>query len=138
MHFLQGFLIGSFCKEEVEATMLSIAMFFPVVMLSGWQMHFYLHIIFLHSININKLCNNLFFNYIFVGIMWPLEGMPLGFQYFSYLLPCQLPSEAMRSIVSRGWDFSHSHVWPGFASIAVWIVFYWFVTIVLHKKNLVR
>ncbi|ODN00401.1 ABC transporter G family member 23 [Orchesella cincta] len=101
-----GFLIGSFCKEEVEATMLSIAMFFPVVMLSG--------------------------------IMWPLEGMPIGFQYFSYLLPCQLPSEAMRSIVSRGWDFSHSHVWPGFASIVGWIIFYWILTIFLHKKNLVR
>jgi ABC-type multidrug transport system permease subunit len=101
-----GFLIGSFCKEEVEATMLSIAMFFPVVMLSG--------------------------------IMWPLEGMPKGFQYFSYLLPCQLPSEAMRSIISRGWEFSHSHVWPGFASILGWIIVYWAITIFLHKTNLTR
>ncbi|XP_035711387.1 ABC transporter G family member 20-like [Folsomia candida] len=96
-----GFLLASFCDEEIEAVMLSIATFFPNMILSG--------------------------------ILWPIEGMPLAMQYITYFLPSRLASESIRSIVTRGWEFSHIGVWPGFLATAGWITFYWVLTLLIHK-----
>ncbi|OXA59297.1 ABC transporter G family member 20 isoform X2 [Folsomia candida] len=96
-----GFLIASFCDEEIEAVMIAIASFFPNIILSG--------------------------------IIWPTEGMPIVMQYITYLLPCKLASESIRSIVSRGWEFTHIGVWPGFATTAAWIALYWLLTLLIHR-----
>lgn len=35
--YFTGFLIASFCDEEIEAVMIAIASFFPNIILSGWN-----------------------------------------------------------------------------------------------------
>ncbi|OXA48370.1 ABC transporter G family member 20 [Folsomia candida] len=72
-------------------------------------------------------------NMILSGIIWPIEGMPIIMQYLTYLLPCKLAAESIRSIISRGWGFSHTGVWPGFATTAAWIAFYLLLTLLIHK-----
>jgi ABC-type polysaccharide/polyol phosphate export permease len=74
----------------------------------------------------------------FIGILWPIEGMPLVMQYFTYLLPCTLATESIRSIISRGWGFTHFRVWPGFANSIIWIVIYWTATICIHRVSLAK
>ncbi|CAL8138000.1 unnamed protein product [Orchesella dallaii] len=101
-----GFLIGSFCREETEAALLSMAVFFP--------------------------------NFILAGMFWPLEGLPRILQYFAYVLPCTLASDSVRSIVNRGWGFTHPKVWPGFAVTFAWIAAYWILTLILQKITSVR
>ncbi|XP_035714198.1 ABC transporter G family member 20 isoform X1 [Folsomia candida] len=101
-----GFLVASFCDEEIEAVMIAIATFFP--------------------------------NMILAGVLWPTEGLPIGLQYVSYLLPSKLASDSMRSIISRGWEFSHIGVWPGFAVTAAWIVACWLLTLWIHKVRFAR
>jgi len=101
-----GFLIASFCNEEIEAVMLAMASFFP--------------------------------NFLLAGMLWPTEGMPIAVQYISYLLPCTLACESIRSIISRGWGLFHINVWPGFATSLGWLCLYWVITIYIHKILLKR
>ncbi len=50
-----GLLISSLVASEVEAVQLSLASFFPSLLLSG--------------------------------ILWPLQAIPVGLRYISYILP---------------------------------------------------
>lgn len=59
---------------------------------------------------------------IFLGIFWPLEGMPTYLQYVAFLLPFTLPSVAVRDILSKGWTFAHSSVIAGYGITTIWIV----------------
>lgn len=79
----------------------------------------------------------IFFEFIYFlkGMVWPVQGMPVYLQYISYFLPCTLACEAMRSIVSRGVDFMHPVVWPGFASTFAWIILYWSLTVIIHRVS---
>ncbi|CAL8072610.1 unnamed protein product [Orchesella dallaii] len=72
-------------------------------------------------------------NFLLSGLVWPVEGMPVPLQYVAYVLPCTLSSESVRSIVSRGWEFSHPNVWPGFVILIAYIVGYFILTVLIHK-----
>ncbi|ODN00409.1 ABC transporter G family member 20 [Orchesella cincta] len=72
-------------------------------------------------------------NFILSGLIWPVEGMPVALQYVAKALPCTLSSEAVRSVVSRGWEFGHPNVWPGFAILIGYIIGYFILTILIHK-----
>lgn len=37
------------------------------------------------------------------GVLWPLEGMPVGLRYFSLAFPTTWGVKAMRSILLRGY-----------------------------------
>ncbi|XP_077547875.1 ABC transporter G family member 23-like [Haemaphysalis longicornis] len=54
------------------------------------------------------------------GILWPLEGIPEAVRVVSYVLPLTLPSEALRSVMSKGWGFGHVNVLLGMAVSAIW------------------
>ncbi len=47
------------------------------------------------------------------GIIWPLEAVPMGLRYISYMLPTTWAAGAMRSIMSRGWGITEFDVWIG-------------------------
>lgn len=63
----------------------------------------------------------IFPNMLLSGMFWPREGMPIVLQAVSKVLPMTLPGETARAIMTRGWNFGHSHVWPGFAVTLAWI-----------------
>lgn len=50
--------------------------------------------------------------------------MPAAIRYFSYFLPQTLPIEALRFILSRGWDPSYYEVFIGFLVTVIWIAFF--------------
>ncbi|KAL1467462.1 hypothetical protein MTO96_042164 [Rhipicephalus appendiculatus] len=54
------------------------------------------------------------------GILWPLEGIPMAVRVFSYVLPLTLPADAFRSVMSKGWDLSHTHVLLGVFVSVTW------------------
>lgn len=72
-------------------------------------------------------------NLLLSGLIWPVEGMPQILQKIAQVLPCTLSAQALRSITSRGWEFTHPNVWPGFAVLVAYIVVYFTLTISFHK-----
>lgn len=56
------------------------------------------------------------------GIFWPLEGMPIYLQYFSFLLPFTLPSIAVRDVLAKGWGFAYPSIIAGYSITTIWIV----------------
>ncbi|ODM92535.1 ABC transporter G family member 23 [Orchesella cincta] len=75
-----------------------------------------------------------FFPNVFVsGIFWPVEGMPEFVQKVVFIFPCALPSESLRSIISRGWGISHFNVWSGFVVLAAYIIVDILLTIFVYK-----
>nr|XP_054924724.1 uncharacterized protein LOC126527463 [Dermacentor andersoni] len=54
------------------------------------------------------------------GILWPLEGIPTVVRIASYVLPLTLPADAFRSVMSKGWGLSHTHVLLGLFVSVTW------------------
>jgi len=65
------------------------------------------------------------------GILWPIEGMPTLLRKISFYLPCTAATQAMRDVMTRGWDIQTPSVYLGFVSSSVWIAIFllssWFV-----------
>lgn len=68
------------------------------------------------------------------GVIWPVEGIPMGLRYISYALPTTWAANSMRSIMSRGWGMEEYDVWMGFAVVSAWILFF-FILSVRGLKN---
>ncbi|XP_021968284.2 ABC transporter G family member 23 isoform X2 [Folsomia candida] len=78
-------------------------------------------------------------NFIVSGTLWPIQAGPPLMQYFAiFFFPATLPSESVRSIISRGWGFTHANVYPGFVSEFIRISLFWVLTIVIHKASFAR
>lgn len=60
-------------------------------------------------------------NLILCGMIWPIEAMPYWIRWLSYGMPSTLPTEAIRSLMNRGWGISHQRVWSGFAATIIWL-----------------
>jgi len=72
-----------------------------------------------------------------IGCLWPVEGMPKGLRWISYILPTTLPSISMRGIIYKGYSVFEEQVYIGFIIIVGWILFYFIVTILgLRRKTL--
>ncbi|XP_018355820.1 PREDICTED: ABC transporter G family member 20-like [Trachymyrmex septentrionalis] len=70
------------------------------------------------------------------GCIWPIEGMPKGLRWISYILPTTLPSISMRGIIYKGYSISEEQVYIGFIIVVGWILFYFIVTILgLRRKT---
>ena len=61
-------------------------------------------------------------NLLLSGIIWPLEGMPRGLRYISYILPQTYACQAMRGILSRGWGIVWMQVFRGYLVTIAWIL----------------
>lgn len=71
---------------------------------------------------------------LLAGVIWPLEAMPDILRWFSYCLPLTLTCESLRSITSRGLDITHPKVWPGFAIVSGWTLFFWFMALLMFRS----
>ncbi|QQP36934.1 ATP-binding cassette sub-family G member 20, partial [Caligus rogercresseyi] len=67
------------------------------------------------------------------GIIWPLEGMPKELRYVSYALPQTLACEAMRGILSRGWNLEWPQVANGFLVTLAWIAVFQIVSALILR-----
>ncbi|KAK3107884.1 hypothetical protein FSP39_024401, partial [Pinctada imbricata] len=54
------------------------------------------------------------------GIIWPLEAIPEWMRYVSICLPMTYAAEAMRCVLSRGWDILYLPVWRGYLVNTAW------------------
>jgi len=72
-------------------------------------------------------------NLLLSGTVWPTQAMPQFIRYFSYLLPQTIPIEAMRYILSRGWDPSYGIVALGFGVTIIWITFFLTAAVIIFK-----
>ncbi|KAF4529689.1 hypothetical protein B566_EDAN010775 [Ephemera danica] len=71
------------------------------------------------------------------GIMWPVEAMPRVLRIISRQLPLTRASEAMRSIIIKGWGLTEPTVYNGFLTTFLWtaiMLFTCFIVLRL-KKN---
>ena len=85
-----GLIISSICKTQQDATQIALGIFYPNMILSG-------------NILLLVVANSI----IYLGILWPLEAMPVVLRYVAYVLPQTLACEAMRSVIMRGWGLDH-------------------------------
>lgn len=72
-------------------------------------------------------------NLLLSGTVWPTQAMPIYIRYFSYLLPQTIPIEAMRYILSRGWDPSYGIVALGFGVTIIWIAFFLTAAVIIFR-----
>jgi ABC-type multidrug transport system permease subunit len=59
---------------------------------------------------------------IISGIFWPVESMPRFMKPISYFGPQTLALDAMRYVISRGWDLSKTAVMYGVITPLVWFI----------------
>jgi huntingtin len=71
----------------------------------------------------------IFFIFIISGVLWPVEGIGLWLRWFSYSLPCTIPNDTLRSILSRGIGFTDLQYWKGIGVSLGWAVVLFFVSI---------
>ncbi|CAL8085669.1 unnamed protein product [Orchesella dallaii] len=74
-------------------------------------------------------------NLLLSGVVWPFESMPLLVRQMAAYLPQTMACEAMRSIFSRGWSFTHPKVWSGFAVSIGWSGVFWILALILAKSK---
>lgn len=70
---------------------------------------------------------------IFLGIIWPVEGMNTVLKTISFFLPLTLSTESLRSILARGWSIYEPTVYYGFLSVGIWIIILMNASILLLK-----
>lgn len=73
---------------------------------------------------------------MFLGIIWPLEGMPKPLMWFAYALPGAMPCEALNNILHKGWSLMNSEVYVGFLVTIAWLIGQLIVFLSLRKTFL--
>ena len=51
----------------------------------------------------------------------PLEGLPLILQKISWYLPLTAAVQAVRGVMARGWNISHSSIYSAIGITKAWI-----------------
>ena len=92
LHIVIGLLISAICSTEVAAIEISLASFYPILLLSGE----------FNKYHRSGLALKLAFVCCTAGIIWPLEGMPVWLRYIAYAMPTTFGAQALRSIMARG------------------------------------
>ena len=58
------------------------------------------------------------------GILWPVEGMPKILQKISWYLPLTAAVQAMRDVMTRGWNISHSSIYSAIGITTAWTLIF--------------
>ena len=74
-----------------------------------------------------------FITFFMSGTIWPLEGMSLMLKKVAYYLPTTKSTEALRSILHRGWTFDNPIVYEGFIATCIWIFIFFSSSILIMK-----
>ncbi|KAI7815043.1 ABC subfamily G member 21 [Rhyzopertha dominica] len=69
------------------------------------------------------------------GLVWPLEGMPVGLRFIAKCLPFTLAIESLRNVISKGWSITHADVISGIGVELVWIVGFGIISAFLIKAK---
>ncbi|KAK4297956.1 hypothetical protein Pmani_029656 [Petrolisthes manimaculis] len=64
------------------------------------------------------------------GIVWPIEGMPTGLRYVSYILPQTYACNSIRAILYKGWDITYSTVYLGYLITTAWLFIHLAITLI--------
>ncbi|XP_065916658.1 ABC transporter G family member 20-like isoform X2 [Dysidea avara] len=70
------------------------------------------------------------------GLLWPLQSLPDWVRYTCYSFPMAVPTDAVRSILLRGWGLDHLSVWMGLIIPFSWFLVFVVLTVIgLHLKK---
>ena len=67
------------------------------------------------------------------GILWPIEGMPPFLQDICWWLPNSYTAQAMRDVMTKGWDTGYHTVQKGIGVIIGWIIIFNLMTLATLK-----
>lgn len=67
------------------------------------------------------------------GIIWPIESMPNYLRYISYVVPQTWATDALRALLSRGWDITYMVVWRGFVSTIGWFFVFFILSALIFR-----
>ncbi|XP_053209393.1 ABC transporter G family member 20-like [Panonychus citri] len=99
-----------------------------------------------HGMMISSMCSEFFMAavisngmlltmFILSGALWPVQSLPFWLKKVSLALPVTIPTEALRSILSRGLDLNHQSVMFGFIISIGWSLIFLFSAVILFKKT---
>ena len=71
----------------------------------------------------------IFFIILTSGVIWSVEAIPMWFRWFSYIQPCTIPNGSLRSVLSRGFDFSNFGYWKGIGVSIIWTLILFTISI---------
>lgn len=69
------------------------------------------------------------------GLVWPVEGMPIGLRFIARCLPFTIAIESLRNVIKKGWTLSHLEVLNGIGVEVVWIVFFGIISVLQIKAK---
>lgn len=67
------------------------------------------------------------------GIIWPIQAVPRWLEYVSEALPLTIATDALRSVMGRGWGISHMGVWLGFVISFAWCTVFLGITAIIGR-----
>lgn len=62
------------------------------------------------------------------GVIWPIEGMPMGLRLFAQCLPFTLSSVALRNIIFKGYEFTEKSIVGAFIVTIMWLLIFLFLS----------
>lgn len=77
----------------------------------------------------------LFFIIFVSGTIWPVQAIPSWLQWFSLTQPNTIPIMSFRSILLRGWGWTHPGVVSGFGVTFLWIFVLFAVSIATFRYD---
>ena len=86
---LQGLVISTIFTTEINAHQVTMAIFYPVLLLSGQQRESS------PFVGMREEC-------LILGIVWPLEGQPRWMRIVTTWLPMTKAIEALRGVLLKG------------------------------------
>jgi len=73
--------------------------------------------------------------FILSGALWPLESLPVWLKETGRFLPTTIPTESLRSVLTRGLDYTHPLVYAGFVISTMWSIVFFFFAVILFNKT---
>lgn len=73
---------------------------------------------------------------LLAGMIWPVETMPIAFQYVSDFFPMTIPTEAMRCNLAKGWDLHYPIIQLAFLVSFGWTLIFICATIYVFSYRI--
>ncbi|KAF5281618.1 hypothetical protein FQR65_LT02938 [Abscondita terminalis] len=110
-------------KIRYEGSFVEILLILLAGGVCGMTYGFFVSIICTNHSRANFFTTGCFYPVILIsGVIWPLEGMSKVLQYFAISFPLALPTQSLRNIISKGWNFANFEVSSGFGVQIIWII----------------
>lgn len=127
IHFFDAPQNGSVWLAVVLLVMQAVAGLTHGMMVSAWSSSFFMSMVLSNFV--------LLFMFIVSGVLWPVESLPAWLRWFSYSTPTTLPTESLRSVMSRGLSIDSPSVVVGFAVTFSWIVIFFIGSLLVFRHH---